>query len=61
MPAHKFIAFAMTVFEAPWHEGNVESHWQTITHVKDEEHDLSHPVFKTLNGKPFPNDVLIFR
>ena len=30
------------------------SHWQTLAHTKDEEHDPSHPDFNALHGEPFP-------
>ena len=32
----------------------MQSHWQTLTRIKDEKHDLSQPDFDTLNGDPFP-------
>ena len=32
----------------------MNSHWQTLTQIKDDEYDLSHPEFDTLNGDKLP-------
>ena len=32
----------------------MNSHWQTLAQIKDDEHDLSHPEFDTLNGDKLP-------
>ena len=41
-------------FETPRLEGDVNSHWQTLAQIKDDEHDLSHPEFDALNGEKLP-------
>ena len=40
-------------FETPKLEGNDSSHWKTLTQVQDDEHDLFHPEFDSVDGEPF--------
>ena len=42
-------------FETPRLEGDVNSHWQTLAQIKDDECDLSHPEFDALNGEQLPD------